>query len=246
MTNDRNDQGGGLTSRGESVKRAMEQVLGSEVESVLLIGHAVEEGLGKGELEEVVVVLKGELLDAAERIGAASRRLKGERIGPPLLMTSQYIQRSLDVFPIEYLYMQGLHYTVIGQDPFEGLRFERASVRLQCEREAKRYLLHLRQGLMRGRGNAGVLREVLHELVASVVPLANAVLFLKGVERPRTRAGLVGELGRELRVSVRPLEDALKDMTGRIRIPGGRLTAVLRESYASLEALSDWLDRVSP
>jgi hypothetical protein len=246
MANDRNDQGGLLTSRGESVKRAMEQLLGAEVESVSLIGHAVGEGLGKGELEEAVVVLKGGLLDAAERIGAASRRLKRERIGPPLLMTSQYIQRSLDAFPVEYLYMQHLHHTVVGVDPFEGLRFERASVRLQCEREAKRYLLLLRQGLMRGRGDAGALREVLHELVASVVPLANAALFLRGVERPRTRAGLMGELSRELRISVRPLEDALKDLTGRIRIPGGRLIAVLRESYASLEALSEWLDRVSP
>ncbi len=246
MANNRNDQGGSLTSRGESVKQAMEQLLGAEVESVSLIGHAVEEGLGQGELEEVVVVLRGELLDAAERLGAASRRLKRERIGPPLLMTRQYIQRSLDVFPIEYLYMQHLHHTAMGPDPFEGLRFERASVRLQCEREAKRYLLHLRQGLIWGRGDAGGLREVLHELVASMVPLANAALFLKGAERSRTRAGLMGELGRELRISVRPLEDALKDMTGRIRIPGGRLIAVLRESYASLEALSDWLDRVSP
>ena len=103
------------------------------------------------------------------------------RIGVPLLMSRRYIERSLDVSPIEFLSMQLLHHThtLASPDPFEKSAFARRDLRLQCEREAKRYLLHIRQSLIQCHGRQAMLSQLLHNMLGAVIPMFSAVLYLK-------------------------------------------------------------------
>lgn len=233
-----------LVDQAKAAGALLAQILDKDLVSFSMVGHAIQEGLGKGELIESVLVVHGQLLDDAQRIGEHAAALGKHRLGPPLLMTDAYIKRSLDVFPIEYLHMQLLHRTVLGDDPFDQLKFEKDHVRLQCEREAKRYLLHIREGLMRSRGKPAALRQVMHELLAAVVPLFSAALYLKDAQRPLTRVAILGQMVQAFDFSASPFMKIHDDLTGRLAIPASQLVTTTRESYESLEKLSEWLDAV--
>jgi len=236
---------GHLADAAQAAESLLKNLLGNDLVSLSIVGHPIQEGLRKGEQVETVLVLQGGLLDHAQRIGTQASGLAKHRLAPPLLMTSSYIERSLDVFPIEYLHMQLLHHTTLGQDPFSELEFDKSHVRLQCEREAKRYLLHIREGLMRSRGKDAALRQVTHELLAAVIPLIGAVLFFKDVARPITRADAIDQIDKDSDFSMKPFAKILDDLTGRGSLSSQQLVAVLKDSYGSLEKLSQWLDAAS-
>ena len=234
-----------LAAGAEAVKNVLADVLGDQLISLSIVGHSLHEGLASGDLEETLALVQGDLLDAADRIGRVQARLKKARIGPPLLMTPTYIQRSLDVFPIEYLYMRLFHHTVVGPDPFNELEIKKPHVRLQCEREAKRFLLHIRQGVMRSHGDHKALRGITHELLKAAVPLFNAVLFYEGVDQPHRRSDIITRFSKDVGISAASFQLILDDVTGQTPIDNERLIRVLRDGYTVLETLSEKLDASS-
>ena len=218
--------------------------LGADLKSFTVVGHAVVEGLDKDELLQSLVVAgdDADLFGLAQRLADVSGRLKKQQVGPPLLMTDAYIDRSHDCFPIELLHMQLLHHTVAGDDPLASLSVDKAHVRSQCEREAKRYLLHIRQGVMRHGHNAALLHGVLVELLEAVLPLFGAVLYYKDVGRPRDRAALLEAFGRSIGADITPFQQDLGDASGQRPLERDRYAPVLRGCYAVLESLAKWLD----
>jgi hypothetical protein len=93
-------------------------------------------------------------------------------------MTPEYIRRSADVFPLEFLEIQTMGRTVLGTDYFAPLRFERDNVRLQCEREIKSELLQLNQGLLAAAGNTRWLAEFCRAETERVIRVLRGVLHL--------------------------------------------------------------------
>ena len=58
-------------------------------------------------------------------------------ISAPLIMTPDYIQKSLDVFPVEFLNFRLIHHTLLGKDILGELEIDRGNMQRQCEREIK-------------------------------------------------------------------------------------------------------------
>jgi hypothetical protein len=222
--------------------RMFREALGDKLLSLSVVGHALDEGLPRNERIQVLAVLPSDLFECAARIAGMAKPLESARLAPPLLMTPHYIQRSRDVFPIEFLHMQLFHAAVHGPSPLGSLAFKKPDVRAQCEREAKRYLLHIRDGLMRSRKKQDRLRGVAHDLLGAVVPLMGAVLFYKDAARPRARVGIVSEFGRAMNISTVVFEQILADARGQAPIAGDRLESTLREAHDILEKLTEWID----
>ncbi len=220
------------------------EVLGPDLTSYTVIGHAVTEGLSKGQMLQSLVVAgnDADLFHLAQRIAGVSDALQKSRVGPPLLVTGAYIDRSRDVFPVELLHMQLWHHTLTGTDPFEALCIDKTHVRSQCEREAKRYMLHIRQGVMRSDRGATLLHDILAELLEAVIPLFGAVLYYKGVQRPQTRATLFEAFGRTIGVDVAPFEQDLSDASGQRALKRDQYAPVLHGCYTVLETLTKWID----
>jgi len=122
-------------------------LLGDNLESITVVGSSLTEDFdaGKSDINTVLVVKKLGL-DCLKPLGGMIKSISKKRLAAPLLMTGSYIERSRDVFGIEFLDLQLLHETILGDDPFEKLNFEKGHVRLQCERELKAALIRLRQG----------------------------------------------------------------------------------------------------
>lgn len=112
-------------------------------------------------------------------------------IAAPLVMTPEFIKESLDTFPLELLEIQQQHVTVAGQERFTDLPFERANVRLQCERELKVALIGLRQGMLAAAGRESLLGGLGSHAVQTLTRTLRGLLWLKDRTEPRTAREVV-------------------------------------------------------
>lgn len=136
---------------------------------------------GVSDINSVIFVDRVELafLDAVATLG---RKYGRKKVAPPLIMTPDYMQGSLDTFPMEFLNLRLIHQTVYGEDVLSGITVDRTHLRLQCEREIKGKLLWLRQGYLSSMGDRKALLGRIVRSVSGFVPLFRAIVFLMGGE----------------------------------------------------------------
>lgn len=174
----------------EPLQTLIEQLrtgLGENLRSVVVVGSALTDDFQPGASDiNTVVLLDRHDLGALNAVASLAKPLSRHRLAAPLLMTSRYIERSHDVFGVEFLDFQLTHETILGDDPFATVHVERNDVRLQCERELKAMLVRLRQGYVAAAGDKGLVEDILISTAKGLAPLARAMLWLNGIERPRT------------------------------------------------------------
>jgi hypothetical protein len=101
-------------------------------------------------------------------------------LGTPLLLRAQEFGRSLDAFPYEFGAILADHTVVSGENPFQGLRVDRADLRRACEIQARSHLLHLREGYLETRGRSDALAELIARSAAPFAALVASVARLLG------------------------------------------------------------------
>jgi hypothetical protein len=177
--------------------------LGDHLNSLTVVGSALTEDFqsGASDINTVAVV---ERYDPGmlEAVAAEVRTLSRRGLSPPLLMTPAYIERSHDVFGVEFLDFQLTHATIVGADPFAALHMNKTSVRLQCERELKAMLVRLRQGYLASGGHHKVVRDIVISTAKGLAPLVRAMLWLKDLERPPTMEAALRQAAAEFQVDL--------------------------------------------
>lgn len=116
-----------------------------------------------------------------------NRRVKGWlKAGnpPPLLFTMARLEKSADVFPIEFLDIKDNHKLLYGEDPFLSLEIKNTYLRHQCESELKGKLLKLEQGYMISGGKGRLVRELLVNSLSSFLVIFRHLLRLFGKTPP--------------------------------------------------------------
>jgi hypothetical protein len=152
---------------------------GSGMESLALTGSCVTGDYVHGRSDINSVLVLNEMAPALlDKLASMGRRYGKKRLRAPLVMTPEYIERSLDVFPIEFFDIKLIHATVHGPDRFSGLTINKSLLRLQCERDLKAKLIHLHQGYISCSGGGRGLRALLAEALPGFFPLFRAMLSL--------------------------------------------------------------------
>jgi hypothetical protein len=219
--------------------------LGDNLRSITVVGSGLTEDYqpGSSDINTVVVV---DRLNAAtlNAVASVAKRTSRQRLSPPLLMTPAYIDRSRDVFGVEFLDLQLTHETILGDDPFAAIRVDKPDVRLQCERELKAMLIRMRQGYVAAAGDRVLVRDILISTAKGLAPLARAMLWLKDVERPKTMEPALRRAATEFKVD---LETVI--VAERWRYEQPRLTdAQVENAFAALadavDALTTTIDEM--
>src|SRR5882762_3219597 len=137
--------------------------LGSEFLSAYLTGSALAPGFdarhSRVNLAIIARALDVAVLDAVAR--ALPRAGRPPHI-EPLLLTRGQIEKSLDVFPIEWLEMQERHVLLEGEDVLSGIEVPRTWLRLQCEHELRGKHIQMRQAYVLLADRPAELRRALH------------------------------------------------------------------------------------
>jgi predicted nucleotidyltransferase len=179
---------GGLDARTEGLlegfTREIRDLYEDDLLAVILYGSAVGPEFIPGVSDLNLLVLLKEV--GPNQLAKAAKfmpRWRKSRLSP-LFLDPEYLESSVDVFPIEFLEMKERHRLLWGEDLLAGLEVPRENLRLQCEQELKGKWLQLRQGYLEAGGDARELRRL---LIASLSPFAvvlSALLRLKGFAVP--------------------------------------------------------------
>jgi len=154
------------------------------ISSVCVTGSALTEDFVQGKSGiNTVLVFENESIELLDMISRLGKLLSKNKFDMPLIMTTEHISRSRDVFGVEYLDFQLNHKTIWGKDPFESLVISKNDVRLQCERELKANLIRLRQGYVASKISGVKLRDILVSGSRALLPYLRAMLWL--CDKPR-------------------------------------------------------------
>jgi hypothetical protein len=219
--------------------------LGNNMQSITVVGSSLTEDFRPGQSDiNTVLVLGEQTLASLNAVASMAKPMSRKKISPPLLMTQSYIERSRDVFGVEFLDFQLAHETIMGDDPFTSLKFDKKDVRIQCERELKAMLIRLRQGYIAAAANKKLVRDILISTARGMAPLLRAMLWLKDVERTARAEATFGKAAGEFSIDTNRLTSAIKWRHEKVRLSETEMENAFESVYSVIEQLAGIVDKL--
>lgn len=215
----------------------------SNIHSFHIVGSAVIPDYNE-KLSDInsVVVLKKMDLQFIMFLAPLGKKYGKKKIAAPLVMTPEYIDRSLDAFPIEFLDFKRLHKTVYGHDLLKDLQITTPNLRLQCEREIKTKLIGLRQEYLSSLGRKKLIAAVLVRSFTGSMALFRAMITLLGKEPPVPRAEVITMLGSATGIDTDIFEKLLMLKSNLLKPSEQELASFFERYYNALEATGKIID----
>lgn len=180
----------------QRLERDLRKICGPRLRSLLTYGaHAPTPAHGNGHhsddehataIRSMVVVDSLSLVDL-RACAALTPAWHDSGLATPLIVTTHELERSLDVFPLEFDSIRSRHSLVAGSDPFASLGVDVADIRRACEVQARSHLLHLREGCLETGGRADALSLL---IVESAPAFAGLITTLARLEKAPHHTGL--------------------------------------------------------
>lgn len=162
----------------------LRETAGANLKSVILYGSAAAGDYIPEQSDLNLLCLLGETSFATiEALGPVVEWWGKQKHHPPLLMTTEELQRGADVFSIEFLDMQQNYRVLWGADPLKGLEIPMKLHRAQVEYELREKTILLRQRLLVAAGDVGAKWELLLRSLPAFATLARHALIAMG-EKP--------------------------------------------------------------
>ena len=217
---------------------------GELLHSIHLTGSALTEDYDKKTSDiNSVIVLKQMDLGFLETLAPKGRKYRKSSIASPLIMTPEYIENSLDVFPLEFLNIRLCHKTVYGDDIFADIVISMDDLRHQCEREIKSKLIGLRQGYLSSMGDSRKLAESFSSSITGHIPLFRGILKLRGGTPPLLAHEVIDTLAERTQVDCSAFKQVL--LAKRAGFEKGSLNTMFERYYNATEQLRKAVDEIN-
>ncbi len=224
----------------------MTDILGEHarnVHSIHVVGSAVRPDYNEAFSDiNSVVVLHEMSLEFIAFLAPLGKKYGKKRIAAPLIMTPEYIGKSLDVFPVEFLNYKLSHKTIYGHDLLNDLQIDIPHLRLQCEREIKIKLIGLRQGYLSSLGKKEDLTETLVRSLAGTMAFSRAIIYLLGKEPPIPRTEVIKALGAATGLETDVFEKLLLLRARTLKPSEQELRSLFERYYKALESMERTTD----
>lgn len=168
----------------------VESAFGRELLSLMLYGSRAEEAPEPGRPVSAMIVVRKLERAALARLRKGLHRFLREGIALPAIFTEEFLARSADVFPLEYLGLLERRRLLAGRDVIAGIAVSRANLRHQVEFELKGKLLSLRRMYLAASGRKEE-AAFLQETVGPVVSVARGLLLLADRPAPQGKEEIV-------------------------------------------------------
>lgn len=221
----------------------LQEIYSSGLVSVILYGSAASnEFVDKRSNLNVLVVLNNPDLENLKKASGLAKRLPVIR---SLFLTENFINSSIDVFPIEFLDMQENYFVLYGKDILKDIHIDTANLRFQCEHEIKGKILHLRQLYLKLCDNKRLLRDLLFKSATSVAHILRNVLRLRTKQRPPyQKQPILKAAGENLGINTTYLERILSAKNKQIKLTDKDVEVVFAGFVQELEKISDIVDKL--
>lgn len=203
------------------------KVFGRELVSLVLYGSAAGGSYIRGKSDiNLLVVLTPAGMDKFTDVLDTVKAWKKRRVAIPLIMTHDFIESSLDSYPIEFLGMKNNHILIYGEDVLKELNFNPADLRLQIERELRGKLLLLREGYLEAEGKPKHLRVLISKSLTAFISIFNALLYFKQGKAPQGRRDTIKETARLFAIDAGVFMSCADVKEGKDKLSGAEVTDV--------------------
>ena len=218
---------------------------GGNLHSIYLTGSALTTDFDPdhSDINSVVMLDKMDL-KLLEQLAPLGKKYGKKGIAAPLIMTPGYVEKSLDVFPIEFLNLQRIHLCLLGEDIFNHLDIKKADLRQQCERELKIRLIQLKQQYIHAAGDRKILTNGFLGTFSGYIPLFRGIVFLYDGDPPITNADVLLALEKTTDVKVDAFRRVMKEKKDHSRLSLEQLNTLFEDYHAAIERLGDMVDEM--
>jgi predicted nucleotidyltransferase len=181
--------------------------------SVVLFGSAATPRYVPGRSDiNIAIVVKSDSVESLKELNRIEREWSARKVVFSFFFTPENIRNSLDVFPLEFSEIKKDHFLLFGTDFFKNLEISASFLRLQCERELKGKLFHLKREFIRWHHKKSALQELLKISYSQFLIIFRGVLSFAGVsDIPHQSGKLCIAIGKTLGVDVSALEKIAAD-----------------------------------
>ncbi len=155
--------------------------LGENLLSVIIHGSACTKRYMPGRSDvNIIIVVQNDSIKMLEDMNRLEKRWGARRVFFSFFFTPEYISDSVDAYPLEFFEIQCTHLLLYGRDYFKDLCIKKSDLRLECERELRGKLLHLKREFIRRRQKAKLLVELLKVSFSQVMVIARGLFYVAG------------------------------------------------------------------
>lgn len=211
--------------------------------SVILYGSAARGDFSRRYSNiNLAVVLRDASLDNLKRASGVMNKRCFRRLFV-IFLTEEYMNRSRDVFPIEFLDMKENNMPLYGKDVLEGLEVDMRNLRFQCEQELKAKLINIKRQYLMARG-AAALRGLVFKHLTSSLHIFRNLIRLKGGSPDYLKRDLLQALGREFEIDTGVFGRILEAKNKNLSLSYREAEALLFGFAAELEKAISSVDRL--
>ncbi len=167
-----------------------------------------------------------------------------KKIAAPLFLTKDYINSSLDVFPIEFLDMKENHILLYGEDILSGLEVKGEHIRLFCEQQIKGKLIRIRQAYLEVGLKKKGLEALLKESLNSLIPIFRNLIRLKGKQPPIGKTEIIRQVCQIFGLDENVFLPIYKDSTNDEKIANQEVVVFLEKYLSQIGKLAGIVDKL--
>lgn len=161
----------------------------------------------------------------------------------PVFFTEDYLKRSVDVFPIEFLDMKENHIVLRGKDLVNALNIDTRNLRFQCEQELKSKLLNIKGAYLKSRGRSS-LEGILFKYFTSVMHIVRNLVRLKGKTPAYAKEDILEEVYVLFNIDTGNMRKILAAKNRAIKLSRDETERLLFAFTSDLEKITAEVDRL--
>ena len=223
----------------------LQQAAGPNLESVILYGSAASGDFDPERSNiNLLVVLKDTSLAKLVALGPVVEAWTRTKQHAPLMITRDELERSADVFAIEFMDMREQHRVLFGPDVIASLQIPMQFHRAQLEYEIREKLILLRQRLLLEVGDDKRTWELLLRSLPSFTTLFRHAVIAQGQPTPAGKRESVKALALSLGFDASPFEQLLDIREHRIDRKQLHAQEIAARYLAAIELVTAAVDKM--
>ena len=218
-------------------------IYGDSLISVILYGSAASGEFAQkhSNINLVAILRNTDLAELARSYNLLNSR--SSRAISCIFFTEDYVNRSTDTFPIEFLDMKENYAVLYGKDVLKDLIIDTKNLRFQCEHELKSKLIMIKRGYLTTRERKS-LEELLFKSFTSCLHIMRNLLRLKGKEPPYAKEMIISALEKDFGVNTTVLSEILWAKNKGMRLNNKEIDSLLAGFVRELESIVEKVDRL--
>ncbi|MBW2338912.1 MAG: nucleotidyltransferase domain-containing protein [Deltaproteobacteria bacterium] len=229
----------------DELKQDYTALFGDDLVAIILYGSGARgEYVPKKSDINFLIVLSDKGIERLGDATDAATKWRKRNVRVPLVMTREYIESSLDTFPLEFFNIKSAYQVIQGEDILKDVVIQKEDLRLQCERELKAKLLLLRESFLEANNKSHLLRELVAQSLSAFISIFKALLYLKGDEVPEKNEAVISATVQSFGLDREIFQTLWHIKRGEKKSDRGALKKIAQKYISEIRGLSTQVDQM--